>query len=253
MVWNIGLFFYFFSLTQVQSAHSAERNFSFCYDPYPPYASTEASTSTISGIKPGIARLIGTDRGFVAQIKLLPLVRCLEAVKKGSIDAVLPLFKTPEREKFMDFSQTVLTQTSSFVYRTTSFPEGLNWNTFDDLKKYRVGMVRGSHINRLMEETIGEKKTIFLSSDPATLMKMLAGGRLDLVPVDTRVAKHLIRQEGFSSKLSISEKIISQEESYFGVARNPQGKQLINEINLFLNSAAGKNAIQDLLENYDKR
>lgn len=123
--------------------------------------------------------------GRRVEVKLLPWPRCLVETKAGSADAVVTMFKTPEREAQFAFSgEEMLRQTESLFMR-----KGSVFSYDGDLEALagkRVGVVYqtsyGSRLDKVLADSLfGAVET---QRNMADLVKMLAYGRIDVLPGD---------------------------------------------------------------------
>jgi len=247
------LHFALFILFLCRESQASEITYRFCYDSYPPHTIASGGTST-KGTKTEIVLALAKAKGFKAEVQILPWARCQEEVKKGRIDAILPLFKTPEREEFLQFSQKVMEQDSAFFYRKTQFKNGLKWNRFQDLKTYRLGMVRESSIDKTLEDVFtSDERQIFRAHDAKNLIQLLTAERVDLIALDRLVGSFLIRENNLQSQLESSRQKIRSESVYFGVSKSARGNDLLVSINSFLNDPNGPKVVRKILENYSAR
>jgi polar amino acid transport system substrate-binding protein len=83
-------------------------------EPYPPYTFIEGNRRP-TGIFPGIIDAAAKILGIEVEYKQLIWVRMTQEAKKGNIDAVMGLFKTPDRTGYFDFSEEGL------IYEEYSF------------------------------------------------------------------------------------------------------------------------------------
>jgi polar amino acid transport system substrate-binding protein len=249
--------FIFFILTLFllsSPSRAAEKNYTFCYDTYPPYTIGTEGLSTVKGIKSEIVMAIAHAKGFKANVLLMPWARCQEEVKKGRIDSVLPLFKTSEREAFFQFSKKVMLQDSTFFYKKTRFQHGLKWNRFEDLKMYNLGMVRGSNIAKAMEEVFeSDNNQILRIRDAESLNRLLLAGRVELIAMDRLVGNFLLEENNLENQIGSAPQSIRSEYVYFATTKNARGSELLELINSFLNRSAGKKEINKIIKSYNPK
>jgi polar amino acid transport system substrate-binding protein len=71
----------------------AQKTFTFCYDPYPPYTLGKSGTPT-GGLKVQLINAVFNEIDEAqAEVILLPWKQCQNQAKLGNIDGILPLFK----------------------------------------------------------------------------------------------------------------------------------------------------------------
>lgn len=109
-------------------AHAAPEAVRLCFNHYPPYAvGSEDGDDNPRGLKVDLAHAVFRELGVPLVITIMPFQRCLEQVKRGVVDGTLPLTRNAEREVYLAFSQAANPQTAVFMYKRTSFPDGLTW------------------------------------------------------------------------------------------------------------------------------
>lgn len=79
-----------------------------------PVLSERLPDDTLGGISIDIARIICKRLGHTPIFELYPWVRAQALVKAGQADVLLVPYKTPEREKWMDFTQEPFFEDKSF-------------------------------------------------------------------------------------------------------------------------------------------
>ncbi len=147
---------------------------------------TWAPYTDAPGNKPGymteVAKAIFTAKGYGIDYQLMPWTRCLDAVKKGTYDAVLG---------------TDPSESPTFIYPAEAL--GINQNGFyvkkgsywkytggDSFKTIRLGIIDGygyfPELNSYIETYKGNKRFKATGDDAlAKLLKMLKAGRLDAI------------------------------------------------------------------------
>lgn len=138
------------------------------------------------GLATDIARTITERLGHTIVIDLYPWKRAQLMVKTGKADVLMPPYKTPEREKWLDFSELpiLLDKTFFFVRPGSSF----DWKgDYSLLRGQRVGIVFGWSFGPNFE-----RAKDFVSIDYAPgidlCFKKLLANRVDMVPTQRREA-----------------------------------------------------------------
>ncbi|MFZ6642987.1 substrate-binding periplasmic protein [Undibacterium sp. TC4M20W] len=76
---------------------------------YPPYEYVEQGE--VKGIAVDIVKEAFRLMGHQVSINIYPMRRSLEMVKNGEADGIFTVFKTPEREKYIIYSNEAVLQT----------------------------------------------------------------------------------------------------------------------------------------------
>ncbi|GLX77760.1 ABC transporter substrate-binding protein [Thalassotalea insulae] len=143
--------------------------------PYVNYVNNEFVGINIDIIK-SFAQRLNTELIYTP----CPFIRCILLVKEGQIDVVVGIQKSPERAKYMQF----LAQPFSIQYYPLNFyllqDSQLTINNYNDLKKLRIGTIRGA----LYFDTFDQDNALIKM--PVTtyeqLIQLLLKGRIDTFP-----------------------------------------------------------------------
>jgi polar amino acid transport system substrate-binding protein len=71
---------------------------------YPPLVFADADKRA-QGIAVDVVKLALEPAGWSVEVEILPWARSLKLIQEGQRDCIFTIFKTPEREEFLDFSQ----------------------------------------------------------------------------------------------------------------------------------------------------
>lgn len=187
---------------------------------------------TEHGLKVALAEAVATKmHGVEIRVRLYPWKRCQELARRGEVDGILPLFKTPEREKYLLYSDASWQQQSSFWFNKRKFPSGLSWSYFDELSHLRLGMLRGGFINQNMEAAFEAKASIHRAGSVKQLFAMLMADNLDLVAVDSSVGQYVTRREHWMEDIRQAQKPIDEKDAYFALSKKSAAAQLLPQFN----------------------
>lgn len=217
--------------------------------------------------KPGLEPLFiddGTDVGrgvgdqmFVQVQELMPQYdhvnlrlnypRLLEELRKGSNVCAI-LHHTPEREKFMVYSQAVVVTPSYQLYVSTKalprFKEKTGWAgesaSFDQLLSMSHGLKMavtpgqsyGAERDKILNRHFDKLEVIRSFADQEALVKMLAANRMDMVLGFPWVMNYRVEQLDIRSdmvKILLSD-VAQYEASYIACADTPLGRSVVQSI-----------------------
>ncbi|WP_084299657.1 substrate-binding periplasmic protein [Leisingera caerulea] len=230
------------------AAARAETVLTFCYDPYPPYTMGTGSIPS-GGLKVQLLDAV-TERigGLSAVTVLLPWQRCLAQAKSGEANGILPLFKSPEREAFLAFSEPAFEQTNTFWYNRDRFPSGLKWGEgYAGVSHLRLGMVNGSVIDPRMEAAFSARNRIIRAGDAAGLMQMLLFGQLDLVAIDDAVGRYHVGLNGWQDRIAAAGTAVSSRTSHFGLSRASGAEAYLEEFDRAIRELKAEGEIDRIL------
>lgn len=158
----------------------------------PPYATQERPDQ---GIALDIVRRAFAHEGLEVDYTFKPWTRTLEESRAGMWDATAYWGRNPARDKGFLISDTVLTEQWVLLYRPSAFgAEPFDWKTLADLKGLRIGIVRSYTYTPAFwaMQKSGALTTVTAPDDLANL-RLLIGGRLDVVPMERNVACYLLQ------------------------------------------------------------
>ena len=123
--------------------------------------------------------------GRPLEIRLLPWPRCVAEVRTGEADATTTMFRTPEREGQFAFGQEdVLQQTESLFVKKDN-PQSFDGN-LAVLAGKRIGVIYQTSYGPRLDHALagGLFGPVSTERSMADLVRMLAHGRIDLLPGD---------------------------------------------------------------------
>jgi polar amino acid transport system substrate-binding protein len=142
--------------------------------------SEETEHGEFRGIAVELAKTIAERLGHTIRIEFYPWKRAQQMIKDGQADALIPPFKTPEREQWLDFMEIPLAPSNGYFFA----PPGSTfvWDgDLSSLKEYTIGIPLGWSLGPEIEQA-----KAFLSIDYAPnidmCLKKLLAHRVDLVP-----------------------------------------------------------------------
>ena len=174
----------------------------------------------LTGVLVEVTREAFRRAGRTAEIRLLPWPRCMAETRDGTADAIVTMFKTPEREAQFAFTgEEVLRQTETLFMR-----KGAAFGYDGDLEALagkRVGVVYqtsyGPRLDRALAGSLfGSVET---QRNMADLVKMLAYGRIDVLPGDRGRILGAATTIGFSDKIAEMPPAVETVSGYLAFTR----------------------------------
>lgn len=116
-----------------------------------------------------------------ADLLFLPVERMVLAVNKGQVVCGIGgtvLFSAPEVANNVSVSAVIQYVYQTFLYDTRRFPAGLDFAQLDEMKKFNIGVLRGSGIMRFLEKT--PELSLFANNHHEGSARQLKSGRIDV-------------------------------------------------------------------------
>lgn len=171
---------------------------------FPPFEFLDAN-GIAQGITPEILELIGTK----LNVKFVTLAyptwsAVLDGVKKGEIDLLGTLTKTPEREKFLLFTESYLSVPYVLFVRNG----GPRPDSLEEAAALRVGVVKNYGINSWLAQIYPEMKPVYVEDTASGLMKV-STGQLDAMLETLPVGVFVMRDKGLTNLAMVPQHIYS--------------------------------------------
>jgi PAS domain S-box-containing protein len=180
---------------------------------FPPFEFLDPS-GVARGITPDLLTVMGKKLGVEFRTVAYPTWSdVLEAVKRGKVDLLGTLTRTPEREGFLLFSRPYLSVPYVlFVRQDDGDPE-----TIDDMVSRRLGVVRNYGINAWLSAEHPNIRPVAVE-DTATGLTMVAMGQLDALLETLPVGAHIVRDKSLTN-IRIGPRHIYTLSQHFGVRK----------------------------------
>jgi polar amino acid transport system substrate-binding protein len=213
-------------------------------DPYPPYQYGEGED--IRGVDQDIIVAAFKEHGMNIVTRLLPWDDCLQFLKEGKAHGIFQITLTCEREKAYIFSKPLRVAKTVFYKRAEkplSFVESVD--ILGQLKKYRVGVVRGYSYSPLIDG-LGVPSRIEADSQE-TLLTGLSRGDFDLIVMDWGVAEYMTQKWAIGN----IEKVSGYESTrQLHVAFHPSRQEIADRFNSGLDRVKEKGLFDRVFERY---
>jgi len=208
---------------------------------YPPYYGPQLPQG---GVIAEIAREAFKRQGYTLRIEWYPWARALKTAQDGSVDGLLGLWRSAEREQWLDFSLPLPANQVGFYQRVDA---PVAFKSMSELKAKRIGIVRG-YVNP--QSFVDAQLPSEEASDDTTNLRKLAAGRVDLILIDKGVAQYLLRSTlpQLQGKLAWREPPIEVFPLYVGFTKRlPRHEQLLVAFNRGLKELERDGTLQRLV------
>lgn len=225
-----------FGLIKLPLLHAAElkQHVTLSGDPWPPYIIGKLGEEATAGAGVRLMHAIFNRLdGVELSIPLVPWKRALREVRHGTKDGIGILLKTPRREQYMDYTDELFRSYNTVWYSTSNFPNGFDWQQYDDFKPYTIGVVQGHSYGDELDQMIdaGTLAAIKVSS-VRQLFAMLKKGRIELAIADRLVGEAFVGQHTDSTRrLRAAKKPAAGEVYYIALSKKSEARHLIPAIN----------------------
>lgn len=184
--------------------------------------------------------------GYKVEIKLYPWARALKLAKDGEVDGILA-WHSPEREKWFAFSHPVIPQVVGFYKRKS---DTITFNSYEDLKSYKIGYVRGYAIPSVLK---GLDLDISLVTRDEQNLQKLARKYIDLVLIYKSLAQHLIDKKypELSKSIEWMEPAVAKNKNYVGFSKKAKNyEQKLKDFNLGITQLRKQGRVEKIIEKH---
>lgn len=219
-------------------------------EPYPPYTIIDNS-GKIYGIFPEIIEEAAKIVKIYVEYKQFHWVRMTQEAKKGDIDAVMGLFRTPDREKHFEFSDEGL------VYEEYSFftlkGSGVKYSgKLDELKNITIGVVQDYKYGSKFDNADFLKTEKCLTDE--NLIEKLVKKRFKIALGSKTVIDYYAIKLGVIGKIKWLKPPVSTEYSHviaFSKAKKEQSKELALKFSDAIEKLIKNGRFKEILDKYN--
>ncbi len=163
-------------------------------------------------------------------LRTVPWKRALLRIEKGQSDLIPMVAQNPERARYMLFTLPIHTTPVLFVYSTDRLKK-FEWNRWEDLKPFRIGIIRGYFYGNPWNKAVKEHGLAFeeVTHDTINIRKLLTG-RVDLVAL-FYVGPNMLNDFPGRDKLRFAGKPIHKNILHFGISKKSFLAARLCEIN----------------------
>ncbi|MFD2206097.1 substrate-binding periplasmic protein [Kiloniella antarctica] len=212
---------------------------------YPPYEYTE--NDEVKGLAVNVVREIFRRLDHKVEISVLPWARSLKLVERGEVDGIFTIYKTSEREQFLDYSNEVLMDQEVSLFVRKGFPVS-KINQLTDLAGYnfgaRIGVSYGEKFDQAdADGTLREVHRVF---DGDMLVKLLINSRIDVVPFNRLGGFYRFERMGVRDKLVEIQPPIQSVPSFIAFSKRRHLTGLRDQVDTMLKEMKADGSYQIL-------
>lgn len=196
------------------------------------------------GLTTEIVRQAFQGAGYEVEVTFMPWIRVLSEVKKGTFDAMYPAYFSKSRSRVYALSSPIANGPLVFCKRSD---RRLGYRTLEDLRAYRIGVVRG-YVNTPEFDAADFLDKEMVNSDKQNLLKVLTG-RIDLAVIDKYTARQIIDSSipQAQGKLDFMQPPLEVKPLHVGFSRECRGyRRLLDAFNRSLEAMERKGVLQQI-------
>jgi polar amino acid transport system substrate-binding protein len=185
---------------------------------WPPYSYQEGGE--IKGLSTEIVAATLKHAKINATFKFLPWVRAYHKALNQKNVLIYTIIRNKERESLFHWVDSLFSA-ELYLFKLRKRND-ITINTFEDIKHYRMGLMKDDATTQFFEEKgfIKDKHFILFPSGKSELA-MLFNDRFDLIPANEITLSHKTREEGYAfSDLEKAFLLNKSDNYYFAFSKN---------------------------------
>lgn len=181
---------------------------------YPPYYFEK--NGVLTGFCIDLVNAVALEMGIEVTYKAYPWKRMLLSAEKGEVDAVMPLFRTREREEYLYFNGLGLAYETTHLF--TSVDASISYDgALKSVASSSIGVVTDYSYGSEFDSFVFPHKVI--TQDDKHLIEMFMYDRFDIGVGNRDVVSYYADMKGLAGKLKFLDPPITKETLYIGFTR----------------------------------
>lgn len=214
---------------------------------YPPYEYKE--DGVLKGLDIEIIQAASERLGIKVKVKFLPWARAMNNVRLGKNDAMFPMFRTSEREKFLYFTTEHLGHEKNILI--TNKESTRQARSLEDLAGWEIGIARDNSYGKEFDEYKNIQRHEV--TNIKQLIKMAAiGNRFDAATVNELVFAYIVKELGMAGRFKKLDFVVTNQPLYIGFskAKGKSHKQLAEDYSRVLKQLREEGVIENIIQKY---
>ena len=213
---------------------------------YPPFYFFDENNQP-AGICIDIISQVAQSMNLSVQYSSYPWKRMLKYGKEGKVDAVMPLFKTDEREQFLIFPETGVIEEADHFFTATS--NAINYSgEINELVNHKIGVIDNYSYGKIFDNTNFTDKTIV--QDPKQLIQLVLHKRIELGIGNSEVISYLAKKMGVANKIHFLSPPVTIDPLFIGFSKKSVDQQFVNKFNKQLQNFKATKAYLEIIQAY---
>lgn len=213
---------------------------------YPPfYYFSEDNQPT--GICIDIIDEVSLQMGIAVEYISFPWKRMLQYGKSGDVDAVMPLFQTPERDQFLFFPAEYLAIEENRFFTAAASPSAYT-GKLEDILDHSVGVIDGYSYGRKFDSLTLKEKTVVMTQEQ--LIQLVLHQRVDFGIGNSKVIGFAAKQMGKAEELRFLSPPVTAEPLFIGFSKKKIEPDFVASFSEALREFKASAAYTEILQKY---
>ncbi|MFD2263869.1 substrate-binding periplasmic protein [Lacibacterium aquatile] len=189
--------------------------------------------------------------GHEVEVEMLPWSRALAGVQDGTYDILTCVWRTPDREKTMLFTEPFAVNRLVFAKRTN---EPFAYRDLRDLNGKTIGTIPGYAYDEDFLKAASFKREE--AASVVTNLRKLSAGRIDLTVEDELILRYVLNTQlsDLRMMLELAPGALSENPLHYAISReHPEAEAIARDFNKALAEMKGDGSYDHLLEKHGMR
>ena len=213
---------------------------------YPPFYFFDENNQP-TGICVDIINQVAQAMNISVQYDSYPWKRMLKHGKEGKVDAVMPLFKTDEREKFLAFPQTGLVDEADRFFTSSSNTIKFS-GKLTDVVNHKIGVIDNYSYGKKFDNTDFTNKTIV--QDPKQLILLVQRKRIELGLGNSKVISYLAKKMDAEDEIHFLSPPVTISQLFIGFSKKRVDQDFVNQFNKQLQKLKTSKKYAEIIQAY---
>ncbi|WP_299878129.1 ABC transporter substrate-binding protein [uncultured Cocleimonas sp.] len=214
------LIFSVISLFVIMGAFATEREFTIVGNSYPPYSYLK--DGKFEGMDVDTIKAAFKKLNIKPVFKVRPWARAMAEVKSGESDTIFPLFKTKEREAFLEFPVIPLSYEKNIL--VVNGDSNKTAKKIIDIKGWSIGVAVENSYGKTFDE-YKDIERIEAINNERLVLQLNAKNRMDAIIINELVFDNLVNEYILSGKIKRAnfrklEYVVNKAPLYIGFSKN---------------------------------
>ncbi len=219
------------------------------HEAYPPYSYEENNGDAV-GIFPEVIKEAANIIGIKVEFEKYPWKRMIQCAKNGKVDAIMPLFKTEERKKYLFYPTNSIAIVESYFF--TLKGRGIKYSgNLQSLRHLKIGVIGGYSYGKEFDNAKYLTKDI--SSCEEKMVEKLTKGRIDVGFASDLIVKFHAKKLNVLDKIEFLEPPFIRENLYAAFSKETKErdhKELTQRFSKSIEQLKKRGKYQDILKKY---
>lgn len=213
---------------------------------YPPFYFFDKNDRP-AGICIDILNQVARSMNISVHYDSFPWKRMLKYGKEGKVDAVMPLFKTAERETFLYFTETGLVDEANSFFTSSSNPIQYSGKLADVIDR-TIGVIDTYSYGEAFDNTEFTNKTIV--QDANQLILLVRNKRVELGIGNSKVISYYARKSNTADEIHFLSPPVTINQLFIGFSKKRIDQDFVHKFNRQLKNFVATKAYEEILQSY---